>query len=141
MPVTSFCDSKMGSIVTACILARDKSYVRGEIFGRSKSLEITNLNEYRQCCMSLNADEAAELLQSKMDCESIDVNKKVAKVSIVGAGMQSNAGVAAKMFEALYNVGVNIKMISTSEIRTTVLIAREDADKAMKAVHDAFIQD
>ena len=55
--------------------------------------------------------------------------------------MMSHSGVAAKMFEALYNDGVNIKMISTSEIRVTVLIARDDVDKAMKAVHDAFIQD
>ena len=52
---------------------------------------------------------------------------------------RSNAGVAAKMFEALYDVGVNIKMISTSEIRVTVLINDDDVDKAMNSVHDKFI--
>jgi len=53
--------------------------------------------------------------------------------------MQSNAGVAAKMFEALYSVGVNIQMISTSEIKISVLIDRNDSDKALVAIHDAFI--
>ena len=65
----------------------------------------------------------------------------VAKVSVVGAGMQSNAGVAGMMFEALYNVGVNIRMIATSEIRITVLIDEADVDTATKAVHDKFIED
>ena len=88
--------------------------------------------------------DTLEILNSNKDkitAQKIESDDTVAKVSIVGAGMMTHSGVAAKMFEALYNVGVNIKMISTSEIRTTVLIAREDADKAMKAVHDAFIQD
>lgn len=62
----------------------------------------------------------------------------VAKVSIIGAGMATNAGVAAKMFEALYNARINIKMISTSEIRVTVLIDENDVTRAMRAVHDAF---
>ena len=69
---------------------------------------------------------------------SIDVNKKVAKVSIVGAGMQTNAGVAAKMFEALYDENINIRMISTSEIRVTVLIDEDCMERAMTAVHDKF---
>ncbi len=91
-----------------------------------------------------NLKEALAILNENkvgITAQKIESDDTVAKVSIVGAGMMTHSGVAAKMFEALYNVGVNIKMISTSEIRTTVLIAREDADKAMKAVHDAFIQD
>ena len=52
--------------------------------------------------------------------------------------MTSNPGVAAKMFEALFGVGINIKMISTSEIRITVLIDEADTERAMRAVHDAF---
>ncbi len=60
------------------------------------------------------------------------------KLSVVGAGMMSNPGVAARMFEALYNSRVNINMISTSEIRITVLVAEKDIDKAMNAVHDGF---
>lgn len=65
-------------------------------------------------------------------------NEHVAKLSVVGAGMMSNPGVAAKMFESLYNSRININMISTSEIRITVLIAEKDIDKAMNAVHDGF---
>ncbi|QHQ60002.1 aspartate kinase [Anaerocolumna sedimenticola] len=87
-------------------------------------------------------EEAARILerhrQGSLKCQKIDVEKSVAKVSIVGAGMMSNAGVAAKMFEALYDVGVNIKMISTSEIRVTVLIDEIYVEKAMRAVHDKF---
>ncbi len=87
-------------------------------------------------------DEAIAILErhqgGSLTCQKIDVERDVAKVSIVGAGMMSNAGVAAKMFEALYDVGVNIKMISTSEIRVTVLIDEAQVDKAMIAVHDKF---
>lgn len=87
------------------------------------------------------ADTAVKVLEenrSRITAREITVNKTVNKVSIVGAGMMSNPGVAAKMFEALYNVGVNIKMICTSEIRVTVIINEGDAERAMNAVHDAF---
>ena len=86
-----------------------------------------------------NADEAAKVIEEQFDdYEGVDVNKNVAKVSIVGAGMQTNAGVAAKMFEALYDENINIRMISTSEIRVTVLIDQENTERAMNAVHDKF---
>ena len=87
-------------------------------------------------------DEAVATIErhraTSLKCQKIDVEKNVAKVSIVGAGMMSNAGVAAKMFEALYDVGVNIKQISTSEIRVTVLIDEKHVERAMNAVHEAF---
>ena len=63
---------------------------------------------------------------------------EVAKISIVGAGMESHAGVATKMFEALYDAQINIQMISTSEIKVSVLIDINDADKAVKAIHSKF---
>ena len=86
-----------------------------------------------------NADEAAKVISENFsNFESVDVNKKVAKVSIVGAGMQTNAGVAAKMFEALYDQNINIRMISTSEIRVTVLIDEDKMENAMTAGHDKF---
>lgn len=75
-----------------------------------------------------------ELLHTK----NINVQENVCKVSIVGAGMQSNPGVAAKMFEALYEAGINIRMISTSEIKISVLIDQQDGKRAVVAVHDAF---
>ena len=65
-------------------------------------------------------------------------DEEVAKISIVGAGMESHSGVATKMFEALYDAQINIRMISTSEIKISVLIDAADADKAVKAIHNKF---
>lgn len=88
------------------------------------------------------ADIAVETVErhrsGSLKCQEVKAKKDVAKVSIVGAGMQSNPGVAARMFEALYSANVNIQQISTSEIRVTVLIDREDTDRAMNAVHNEF---
>ena len=82
---------------------------------------------------------AVSVLEDVYGKGSVSVESDVAKVSVVGAGMETNAGVAAKMFEALYSVGANIHMISTSEIKISVLIDRNDADKAVAAIHEAFI--
>ena len=82
---------------------------------------------------------AVSVLEDVYGKGSVSVESDVAKVSFVGAGMETNAGVAAKMFEALYSVGANIHMISTSEIKISVLIDRNDADKAVAAIHEAFI--
>ena len=68
------------------------------------------------------------------------VDTDVAKVSIVGAGVQSHPGVAAKMFERLYECNINIRMIASSEIKISVIIAKQDADRAVAAVHEAFFQ-
>ena len=87
------------------------------------------------------ADEALAVIEankSRLNPEHVEIEKNVAKVSVVGAGMMSNPGVAAKMFECLFNADINIKMISTSEIRVTVLIDEADAVRAMNAVHDIF---
>lgn len=65
-------------------------------------------------------------------------DENIAKVSIVGAGMESHAGTAAKMFESLFDANINIHMISTSEIKISVLIDRADADKAVAAIHNKF---
>ena len=72
---------------------------------------------------------------------SIETNDQVAKVSVVGAGMVNSSGVAAKMFEALYSVGINISMISTSEIKISVLVDERDADRAVQAIHDRFFSE
>ena len=86
-------------------------------------------------------DEAVAVLednQARLGYKELHSERNIAKLSIVGAGMMSNPGVAAQMFESLYNEGVNINMISTSEIRITVLIDEKDGIRAMNAVHDAF---
>ncbi len=84
---------------------------------------------------------ALETLQENMEvigASGILHDADVSKVSIVGAGMVSNPGVAAKMFEALYNANINIKMISTSEIKVSVLVARREGEAAVRAIHDKF---
>ncbi|MBP5185101.1 MAG: aspartate kinase [Lachnospiraceae bacterium] len=87
-----------------------------------------------------NLDEALAVLESHREtsliCDKIDVDRDIAKISVVGAGMISNPGVAAKMFEAMYDANINIKMISTSEIRITVIIDQADVERAAVAVHD-----
>ncbi len=91
------------------------------------------------CDQKTNAVEAIESLKDVLDYKDISVDETVAKISIVGAGMESHPGVASKMFEALYDAGINIQMISTSEIKISVLIDLKYADKAVEAVHDAFV--
>ena len=76
---------------------------------------------------------------SRFGGSEVEIKTGVAKVSIVGAGMQSHFGVAAKMFEALSENQINIQMISTSEIKISVIIDQKDADRAVKAIHAAFI--
>ena len=88
-----------------------------------------------------DVDQAVELLQShksSLAFDHIDVDKNVVKVSIVGAGMVDNAGVAAKMFGALYDADINIRMISTSEIKVSVLLDEADGNPAVQAIHDKF---
>ncbi|MBQ9461951.1 MAG: aspartate kinase [Clostridia bacterium] len=88
-----------------------------------------------------NAKEAAAVMEdyaSAIGAKSVLVDEKVAKISIVGAGMESHAGVATKMFEALYDAQINIRMIATSEIKISVLIDEKDADAAVSAIHSKF---
>ena len=88
--------------------------------------------------MTDEALKAIDKVKNVLNIQDVTTNTAVAKVSVVGAGMMSNPGVAAKMFECLYNSHININMISTSEIRVTVLINEADTEKAMNAVHDMF---
>ena len=85
--------------------------------------------------------EAVEILGEyikTIGAKNVLYDDKVAKISIVGAGMESHAGVASKMFEALYDAQINIQMISTSEIKVSVLIDVNDADRAVSAIHARF---
>ena len=87
--------------------------------------------------------EAVTALQEYADmvgAKNLSYTTDVAKISVVGAGMETHEGVAAMMFEALADANINIQMISTSEIKVSVLIAAEDADRAVSAVHRAFFE-
>ncbi|MCR4955745.1 MAG: aspartate kinase [Lachnospiraceae bacterium] len=89
-----------------------------------------------------NVDDTVALLEKhlkKLGADGVDVDREIARVSIVGASVQGNPGVAATMFEALYKAGINVKMIGTSEMRITVYIEEEEMNKAVKAVHAALI--
>lgn len=85
--------------------------------------------------------EVKAIISENMDrwkIKDVDYNHDVAKVSVVGGGMVANTGIASRMFEAMYDANINISMISTSEIKISVLIDKADMKKAMRAIHDKF---
>ena len=86
--------------------------------------------------------EAASVLlkehQESIGFGRLETNSHIAKVSVVGAGMMNHPGVAATLFEALYDANININMISTSEIKISVLVDEKDAEKAVQVIHDKF---
>ena len=91
-----------------------------------------------------DGQKAKEVLlenQEALGFKELELNEQVAKISIVGAGMVDNAGVACKMFEALFSAGINISMISTSEIKVSVLMEERDADHAVQVIHDRFFDE
>ncbi|OKZ57954.1 MAG: hypothetical protein BHV91_04510 [Clostridiales bacterium 44_9] len=103
--------------------------------GRSGSKDISFT------CPLSSLDDARRVLEENKDVleyDSIEVDDNVAKISLVGAGMMTHVGVASDMFEALYDAGINIQMIATSEIRISVLVNKDDANHAIKVVHDKF---
>jgi len=87
-----------------------------------------------------NAEQAVGILEAMELLAGLPIvcDTDVAKISVVGAGMESHPGTASKMFEALYGADINIQMISTSEIKISVLIEQAQADRAVAAVHNAF---
>ena len=86
--------------------------------------------------------EAASVLlkehQESIGFGRLETNSHIAKVSVVGAGMINHPGVAATLFEALYDANININMISSSEIKISVLVDEKDAEKAVQVIHDKF---
>ncbi len=101
--------------------------------GRSKDISFTTSRD--------NLEEALSIIHENLERisgERVEYDEQVAKVSVVGAGMASNSGVASLMFEALFDANINIKMISTSEIKISVLINEKDTEEAMNAIHESF---
>jgi aspartate kinase len=84
------------------------------------------------------AKEAVEGLRDVLEFRSVTTDDQLGKVSLIGAGMRSNPGVAAKMFRTLAAEGINIQMIDTSTIRLTVVIDRREVERAVRCLHDAF---
>ena len=108
-------------------------------------LQSVGRNNTKDIAFTVAADQMEEALEvlddlkKVMNAKEIVYDDNISKVSIVGAGMATNPGVAAKMFEALADAGINIQMISTSEIKISVLINKDDCKRAVNAIHDAFI--
>lgn len=86
------------------------------------------------------AREAAMSKQSVLGFENVSIDPDIAKVSVVGAGMMSNSAIAALVFEALNDENINIQMISTSEIKLSVILAQGQADRAVAAIHRKFFE-
>ena len=118
-----------------------KAHINVDIILQSVGRDAT-----KDITVTVPADKGAEAVEAlreycdRVGAKNISYDTNVAKVSVVGAGMETHEGVAARMFEALADGNVNIQMISTSEIKVSVLIAAEDADRAVSAVHKAFFE-
>ena len=108
-------------------------------------LQSTGRDGHKDLSFSVSAEDAptaVKLLEenkARHGSTEVVADDTCAKVSIVGAGMQTNSGVASKMFEALANYDINIKMITTSEIKVSVIVQKDDADLAVRAIHDMLI--
>ncbi len=108
-------------------------------------LQSVGRNETKDIAFTVSKDNADATIESLRELpfvgEDIEIkcDTNVAKVSVVGAGMETHPGTASTMFEALYNNDINIQMIATSEIKISVLIDIKDADRAVEAVHEAFL--
>ena len=100
-----------------------------------------NTNDITFTVAKKDADAASRLLEklsAEMGARGIEVDQKVAKVSLVGVGMRSHAGVASRMFEALSKESINIQLITTSEIKISVVIEEKYLELAVRALHSAF---
>jgi len=84
------------------------------------------------------AKEVLEKVAQEINAEAVESDSKIAKVSVVGVGMRSHAGVASQMFKALADVGINIQMITTSEIKISVIIEEKFLELAVRALHSSF---
>jgi len=107
-------------------------------------LQSIGRNETKDISFTVSQDDMAKAVevmkenQAAIGFSAVEATNQVAKISIVGAGMANNAGVACKMFEALFSASINIHMISTSEIKVSVLVDERDAERAVQAIHDRF---
>jgi aspartate kinase len=86
----------------------------------------------------VDAERISKQVAGEIDAESVDVDADIAKVSLVGAGMKSHPGVAARVFQTLAEVGINIEMISTSTIRISCVVRADQVEEAVRSLHAAF---
>ena len=107
-------------------------------------LQSIGRDESKDISFTVSQDDMAQAVevmkenQEMIGFKTVEATDQVAKISIVGAGMANNAGVACKMFEALFSANINIHMISTSEIKVSVLVDERDSERAVQVIHDRF---
>ena len=144
-------DAKIARV--AVLGVPDKPGLADQVFGVLSKAQInvdiilqsagkdSNTNDISFVVAQSDADAAREVLEeyeSAIGYAKLSIDPDVAKVSIVGAGMMNTAGIAVKMFEALSDKNINIQMISSSEIKLSVVIAESEADAAVSAIHEKF---
>lgn len=118
-----------------------KENISVDMIIQSYARKASNTNDIAFTIDAADTDKTIATLESlkrQLKFGAVQVDKEIAKVSIIGAGMIDRPGIASSMFETLANLGVNIKMISTSEIKISCLVDKTDANKALKALHEAF---
>jgi aspartate kinase len=150
-PVTGIaCD--LGQARVALIGANDKPGIAAEVFGSLafqnisvdmiiQSLGKDNTNDIAFTISTNDLHDALKVLEEvreKIGARTVETDMEIAKVSIVGAGMIDQPGIAAEMFEALAEANINIKMISTSEIKISCLVDKESGHDAVRAIHKRF---
>ena len=118
-----------------------KEHISVDMIIQSYARKVSNTNDIAFTIDSSDLDKTIktlDALKKDLNCGDIQVNDNIAKVSIVGAGMIDRPGIASTMFQTLADLGVNIKMISTSEIKISCLVDKDDAERALKALHNVF---
>ncbi|MBR5555584.1 aspartate kinase [bacterium] len=118
-----------------------QEHISVDMIIQSYARKISNTNDIAFTIDSADLDKTIKTLEEMkkdLQCGDIQINDNIAKVSIVGAGMIDRPGIASAMFETLADLGVNIRMISTSEIKISCLVDKEDAHKALQALHKVF---
>lgn len=118
-----------------------KEHISVDMIIQSYARKVSNTNDIAFTIDSADLEKTIKTLEEmkkELNCGDIQINDNIAKVSIVGAGMIDRPGIASTMFETLAKLGVNIKMISTSEIKISCLVSKEDAHRALQALHKEF---
>lgn len=118
-----------------------KEHISVDMIIQSYARKVSNTNDIAFTIDSVDLEKTIKTLEEmkkELNCGDIQINDNIAKVSIVGAGMIDRPGIASTMFETLAKLGVNIKMISTSEIKISCLVSKDDAHRALKALHEEF---
>lgn len=118
-----------------------QEHISVDMIIQSYARKISNTNDIAFTIDSADLDKTIKTLEEmkkELHCGDIQINDNIAKVSIVGAGMIDRPGIASTMFETLAELGVNIRMISTSEIKISCLVDKDDAHKALQALHKVF---